>query len=348
LREPSKPIRLIMSLMEGAAGSLLMGVAKANPSDPDGAMKTLQAISIVMGLPFTFITCAVCFSLWRALQYETGELQWGQNFKKSVIDIGITVYQALPSSGENKKVINIGGPIFDKKHITNFFLFFFAPAVPVMKIVTGIQEKQNGRKENSGGPRFLPPVLAGIAQFLWVAWILFLCLDHVQVDPDGYWERGFLKDGKETHQRVSTRYGTFHTWEKNGEEGMVLIKNSSISSAFEGTEAIAWSPYEPYNNHTLAGPMLGERIGPAMHMMVFGWFFFFLLVGLVTYLRLTVRGLYQFPGNPVSDGVASLCLYPNVLTQCLDTLENEECPPPLPPKKMGGEIISGQSEKVTC
>jgi len=65
--------RIFWSITEGATACALLWSGKNAPS-ADGALKALQAASMITGLPYTFVMCWCCQSLLIVVAEETGDL----------------------------------------------------------------------------------------------------------------------------------------------------------------------------------------------------------------------------------------------------------------------------------
>ena len=79
--DPPTVQRIFWALMEGATATALLIAGGA-----DG-LKALQTAGIVSGLPYTFIICMLCVSIWRAVNVAAGDLDaHGPQFKIGLFD----------------------------------------------------------------------------------------------------------------------------------------------------------------------------------------------------------------------------------------------------------------------
>jgi hypothetical protein len=71
--DPPVGQRVFWAITEGATAVALL-VSGSNQDDNDGALKALQAISIIMGLPYTFVLFWCCQALLQVAAEEAGEV----------------------------------------------------------------------------------------------------------------------------------------------------------------------------------------------------------------------------------------------------------------------------------
>jgi choline-glycine betaine transporter len=91
--------------------------------DGKDALKTLQAASIIIGLPFTFILCMMVPATYRALKRELGEqdIIQSKRFNTQILDI----FEGFKPNG--------GSPCSPAQHLTGIVTGLFAPGVAVYK-----------------------------------------------------------------------------------------------------------------------------------------------------------------------------------------------------------------------
>jgi len=317
VNEPTHLVRLFWSLTEGISAIALLYTGRFMAHRPNAALKTLQAVSIAVGLPFTFIMCLLCLSTYRAFQYELGELPWGKGFQTSVVDYGITIYTPKP----NKGLINWGLGTLSPKSFIDFWVNLAVPGVGLRHVWQGVVNK--APQKFSGRFAVLVQVWANLSFYLF---ILFRCLDYIEPDEDGFFFLGSTKGGPPNGKlddtaKISTRYGLFHQWASSAKDGLDVSQPIDFDSDLQQTMGV------------------GDRIGEAMHFSVFGWFFFWLFAGSITYTRYVVRSLYGIAGFFVEDFGAAACFYPNVIKQVCRHVDEFE----LPPEGSGQSAKEGQS-----
>lgn len=299
---PDPPIaqRIFWSLTEGLAATGLMFAGRFDPSSPNSGLKALQAASIAVGLPYTFLVCFMCLALWRTLQYEFGEREWGKGFSSNVLDFGITAYRA---GAGNNRGCNFALGRIDVQRLVNWVKFFCVPFLGLFPTLQKIEQKK-------GSPRSTWPMIVSgfVAVFLfYLGWILVLA-DWAEISPGGYNSYGEWNNATHWNMvdtRVSQRYGTFRYYTNKWEVGMALQEPTTVYTDHGETQA------------------MGDRIGQPMHIAVFGWFFILVFVSVVTFARTSVRGVCKIPGNFAEDALASLFLWPSVLIQCNDALDGK-------------------------
>eukprot|EP00811_Abedinium_folium_P021798 NODE_309_length_3185_cov_28.403205.p1 GENE.NODE_309_length_3185_cov_28.403205~~NODE_309_length_3185_cov_28.403205.p1 ORF type:complete len:771 (+),score=97.55 NODE_309_length_3185_cov_28.403205:85-2397(+) len=139
-REPARPQRLYWSLTEGAAATGLLYTGRLMPQDYSAAMKSLQAVSIVVGLPWTILICFQSVALWRVCQFETGDRKWGGGFKSSVVDVGFSVYTTMPD--RQQQITNVARGKFDGQHVLQLLVLVVAPWRLLRPIWERMEEKK--------------------------------------------------------------------------------------------------------------------------------------------------------------------------------------------------------------
>merc|ERR1712217_392599 len=139
LPEPPLPQRFFWAMTEGAAAMVLLRTG-IYTGTADGGLKALRAISICVGLPYTFLVCFMCLALWRALQYEMKDRDWKGNFFTSEIcDIGVQLYN--PQEGQSK-VFNFAPGKIDATKLLKTIAYILVPPLPLWKGYTTLQTKK--------------------------------------------------------------------------------------------------------------------------------------------------------------------------------------------------------------
>jgi hypothetical protein len=295
------------------------------PQDDDAQLKALQAVSIVIGLPWTILICLECLSLWRACQYEFGDRKWGGGFKTSIIDMGITVFR--PSASTGGKVFNCGGGKLNITKILDVGMNVVMPTRSIYRILNVVQSKA---KVALGDPLIF--IISVVSAVCYYGWLFLIIADHYHTNDCPYWTSG-SKMGPEgnqvnTEKQFSTRYGIFHGW------GVDIGPGATIQRKIDGG-SWEWVGLKrcgnAENKYHYENIAVGKRIGSTLRIAVFGWFGLFLFVAVVTYIRATVRTVWKKHGNPVEDFLCSLVAWPTVLSQIRDAIaEPLEEPAPLP------------------
>jgi hypothetical protein len=98
----------------------LVAIALVNTG---GALKSLQALSIVIGLPYTFLLCLMVPALYRLLKKEAGDEDIATSYQFNTQLADIFELFAVP-----------GSPFPPIKHLTNFLVGLLFPFLPVWAI----------------------------------------------------------------------------------------------------------------------------------------------------------------------------------------------------------------------
>ena len=90
--DPPSIQRVFWALMEGATATALL-VAGGKEG-----LSALQTVGILSGLPYTFILCGLCCSIWRAVKVAFGDLDpSGPSFACGLLDpLGAQAYKRYP------------------------------------------------------------------------------------------------------------------------------------------------------------------------------------------------------------------------------------------------------------
>ena len=127
-----------------------------------GALKTLQRVSIIIGLPFTFLLCLMVPSLYRALKKELGDkdIIESMRFNTQLLDI----FEGFQPNG--------GSPCPPMTHIKCILTGLFVPA-------KGLADAFKACYPDS--PKFAA-VVATVGQILYICWF---ALHIVEVEKEG-------------------------------------------------------------------------------------------------------------------------------------------------------------------
>merc|ERR1712226_332564 len=324
LPEPPLPQRFFWALTEGAAATVLLR-SGIYTGKSDGGLKALRAVSICVGLPYTFFICFMCLALWRALQYECKDRAWkGNYFSSEITDIGVTVYTA--SEGRSKVFNGRRGSIQFKK-LSSIIAYVVCPFAALWPSATLLAQKK-GR-----GHSFAPKALAIAGTFCFYAWLILCCVDYASVSTSPTKmgsEMGNATDASGTTlYYLSTRYGHFRGWTNEIKDGAVVTTSDEvIRKAGE------------------AGPGVGERVGRNMRIEAIGWFFYFCFVTVVAFLRNDTRVTYKIPGTLIEDFLAAAFVYPTVLYQIKDQVTTKEIPEAITGEKTSAETASHKESDI--
>ena len=131
-------------------------------SSNGGALKTLQRMSIIIGLPFTFVLCFMVPSLYRVLKKELGEkdILESMRFNTQLLDL----FEGFQPKG--------GSPCPPLTHIKCILTGLFVPA-------KGLADAFKACYPDS---KVFPPLVATVGQILYICW----CALHiVEVEKEG-------------------------------------------------------------------------------------------------------------------------------------------------------------------
>merc|ERR1719223_1866230 len=153
--------RVLWALSEGAVAVALL---KAGGSD---ALTSLQAISIVMGLPYTFVLMLMCSSLWRALKVDAGHMpsragrtDWRLPLYGGICDI----FEVIFSLGR--------APLPSVSALRDFFLGLFVPPVVLWQAMKGAAAYEKTPESTTQ-----QVVWVAALAVLFLAWIIFFCME---------------------------------------------------------------------------------------------------------------------------------------------------------------------------
>jgi len=131
----------------------LVAIALVNTG---GALKALQHVSIIIGLPYTFFLCMMVPSLYRALKREAGDtdIVEAKRFNTQLFDF-LELFKP-----------NGGSPFSPCQHLLKIGLALVAPCVPLKNALSKAYPASN----------LFVGLLAVVAQLLYVAWfVLQIC-----------------------------------------------------------------------------------------------------------------------------------------------------------------------------
>jgi len=141
---------------EGIVAIALISVTKG------GALKTLQNVSIIIGLPFTFLLCMMVPSLYRALKKELGDkdILASKRFNTQLLDI----FEGFQPNG--------GSPCPPLTHIKSILTGLLVPGASLFQAFKGCYPES--LKFNM--------VVATVGQILYICWF---ALHIVEVEKEG-------------------------------------------------------------------------------------------------------------------------------------------------------------------
>merc|ERR1712167_125944 len=139
LPEPPLPQRFFWAMTEGLAATALLYCGRYL-GDEDGGLKALRALSICVGLPYTFLICLMTVSMLRAFQYECKERKWGGGFEMSVIDVGIRFYDAAEGP---KKMFNLKGGYFKPNVLGRIIVLAACPIAGLWPSTLKVGQRNN-------------------------------------------------------------------------------------------------------------------------------------------------------------------------------------------------------------
>merc|ERR1712060_114288 len=297
IREPCIMQRVWWSLTEGISATGLLYSSLFDVADPRAGMKALQAASIAAGLPYTFLVCFICVALWKMMKYEFEEDTFESGFRSHVLDFGFTLYTG--KAGPDLP-IGFGGPQIKAARIIGTLKNCFFPFPDLLKAMQKLRET---KKEPATVYDTITAVIVGIGLY-YVGWLLVF-LDWIPVKEGGYITQGVWNGTYNIiDKEISTRYGYFKLYTNTWETGEALTTSTD---------------FDPNRGESMG---VGDRIGHPMHLLVFGWFFIFIFIGMVMTVRSSTREVLKIKGNVVEDFFCSFFLWPTVLLQCNDVLEN--------------------------
>jgi hypothetical protein len=287
----------------------------------------------------------MCVALYRALQYEAGDRKWTAGFTSSIVDTGIKFYDSGPSleNGVRTKCFNIKCPKCDWGKQIKIIVYFFAPILPILKIV----DNTNRRKNNTSSSIF-QKVGAGVMMALFLTtWIL--CLIDYSPMSSNLQEWGAImgdataEDGNSRYY-LSNRWGYYHEYankdsERNpGQNVYYNVRNPTLGTGgvkvkgqergiYAGASSGTWSTTlgldmtvgSPSYGKSLVS--VGERFAQNYRIQTVGWFLFFMFVTYLVSLRSSIRVVMGIQGTLTEDFL--VCIFWGMaLWQMEDTVVN--------------------------
>jgi choline-glycine betaine transporter len=157
-REAHVVQRIFWALSEGAVAIVL--IKTGGPT----ALRSLRALSIIAGLPFTFVICYMCTSLWRALAAECDANPKVNAFK-------MPLYAGIFDWIE--RVIScFKAPAPEMQQVALFFQGLFLPPLPLFKALRSMSEGGAGVVQDA--------LMAGACGVTFFAFILLHCLKEAE------------------------------------------------------------------------------------------------------------------------------------------------------------------------
>jgi hypothetical protein len=322
--EPNLIQRLLWASTECAAACSLMNVGKYVGS-ADGALKALRAISIVVGIPYTFFCIIMTLALYRALQYECGEIKWGKGFKYSIVDVGFSLYEC----GEGKeRCCNLQMGKMNVPRVISNVVAGFCPFPAMLK--TG-QYLDNAAAQKTGKPQMWSQITALLSCIAFYnGWILIF-VDYVSPTEDPQ-EWGSIM-GNATHPNgnseyyMSNRHGYYKQWANDGiSDGDAIKYNVELQGDYDRVNGNSFSEsiggvgldkFTTSNGQALA-TAVGDLEAKSRRIATIGWFFILMIFcGNVTFFRQQMRALCKINGNLAEDYFCSW-FWPTCLTQMVE------------------------------
>jgi len=99
------------AFMEGALAIALLRVGGTE------ALKTLQSLNIVCGVPFTVFVCGLCVSLWDICRYDQGEITKKEGFTDWKMPLYEGIFDWLEHFSSGRRT-----PPPDSRHVSGFLL----------------------------------------------------------------------------------------------------------------------------------------------------------------------------------------------------------------------------------
>eukprot|EP00427_Karlodinium_veneficum_P047445 CAMPEP_0169233064 /NCGR_PEP_ID=MMETSP1016-20121227/27417_1 /TAXON_ID=342587 /ORGANISM="Karlodinium micrum, Strain CCMP2283" /LENGTH=444 /DNA_ID=CAMNT_0009312383 /DNA_START=374 /DNA_END=1708 /DNA_ORIENTATION=+ len=308
--EPPLLQRLYWALTEGLAATALL-YAGRYIGTTTGGLKALQTGSICVGLPYTFLVCFMCVSLWRTFQYEFKDRQWHDGFKYSLVDVGVTLYTALPG---RDRCCNWGSPVFISKRLGKLVMYIFFPFMGFWPAARGLETRIKSKKD---GSLCAAGMLTAGAMVLFYAAILFWFLDFIPTSGAPITFGSEL--GSTPTYLVSSRYGKFRAW-NSIPSGTGPINICNLTQGLSFVEANNELPFD--SGAGCAPHGVGERIGGNGAYYSISCFLFFAFVTCVMFLRFDVRENCGIPGSIVEDFFVAF-IWPSTIYQCEKQVEEE-------------------------
>merc|ERR1712137_773332 len=150
-RHPHVVQRVVWAFSEGA---VCIALLRAGGST---ALSSLQAISIVMGLPFTIVLMLVCSALWRALKIEAGDMKPINERTDWTLPLYGGIFDVI------EKVLSCGrAPMPPRSSIMNFVLGIFVPPMLLHKAVILTAKYSKGSEAQSKAMQMMTTAASAI------------------------------------------------------------------------------------------------------------------------------------------------------------------------------------------
>jgi hypothetical protein len=315
--EPCLTQRLFWALTEGAAATALLSIGKY-VGQADGGLKALRSASICVGLPYTFLICFMCVSLYRALQYEVGDRSWtAGSFQNSVLDIGFTLYKCGPSleGGQKTRCFNGMRGSCDCKKFIELLRNFLCPPIAMWSITSKMSNKRTGNRNSIG-----TMILVVSVSLFFVMWFTLMWVDYSPLSTNlqewGSVQGNASNIAGNSRYYLSNRWGYYHQWaNKDAERADGDFIKYNLAVNYKGQE----KPNEATINGVPTSVGVGERMAFNYRIAVVGWFFFFVFVMYLVSLRSDIRVLMNIQGTLIEDFLVCL-FWPCALWQMDDQL----------------------------
>ena len=158
LQDPPVFQKIFWCWTEGAVAIALLIAGDKAGGD---ALKAIQAVSIVAGLPFTFMLCFMCTSTWRALKIDAGDedICQASQWSTGVLDIA-DMFNVRPAQGDVTQRYSVA------ERAQSLATAFFAPTVGVFKAC----------ETEFGAGAKLSKVQAVFHGLFFYAWFAMMCM----------------------------------------------------------------------------------------------------------------------------------------------------------------------------
>ena len=161
LQDPPVFQKIFWCWTEGAVAIALLIAGDKAGGD---ALKAIQAVSIVAGLPFTFMLCFMCTSTWRALKIDAGDedICQAQQWSTGLLDIA-DLFNVRPAQGEVTQQYSV------IERAQSLATAVFAPTVGVFKAC----------ESEFGAGAVISKVQAVFNGLFFYAWFAMMCMSSM-------------------------------------------------------------------------------------------------------------------------------------------------------------------------
>lgn len=288
--------RVYWAMTEGLSATALLYSGRFI-GNSKGGLQALQKMSICVGLPYTFLICVMTVSMLRALQYEVKERKWGDGFEKSVIDIGVRLYDAHPGK---ERTFNMKAGYFDVGMFSRVCMLGACPILALWPMSMKIEDKKPESEKTVTITKFLN----GCAILSFYTWFILCWCDYAPVSTAPV-QMGSVFGDNVTDSSInniyylSTRYGYFSGWNASAENNSIIQMTQEVN----------------LKAGELPGTTVGPMQGRSMRIEAFGWYFFFCFALILTKFRTDARMVLRIPGSMLEDFCTSVLFWPTVLYQ---------------------------------